>query len=103
MVTVIERKEGHYSAHGLPYGKDYVWCPKCVLVECDCGERLVLTPSKSGCECGRDHTALVREELGALGPGGGISVPWREEYREWLEGARRRPESDHWLEWSALE
>jgi hypothetical protein len=45
MTTVIERHEGHYKVHKLPYGIDYVWCPRRVFVECDCGERLVLSAS----------------------------------------------------------
>jgi hypothetical protein len=103
MTTVIERNEGHYKVHKVPYGKDYVWCPRCVLVECDCGERLVLTPVKGECKCGRDHTTLVREELAVRGSEEGVLVPWRDEYRNWLESKWRRSEHDHWLEWRTIE
>jgi hypothetical protein len=103
MTTVIARNEGHYNVHKLPYGKNYVWCPRCVLVGCDCGQRLVLTPFNGECKCGRDHTTLVREELAARGSEEGIYIPWRDEYRTWLEGEQRHSEHDHWLEWRSIE
>lgn len=83
--------------------KNYVWCPRCVLVECDCEQRLVLTPFNGECKCGRDHTTLVREELAARGSEEGIYIPWRDEYRNWLEGEQRHSEHDHWLEWRSIE
>jgi hypothetical protein len=60
-------------------------------------------PFKGECRCGRDHTTLVREELAARGSEEGIYVPWRDEYRNWLEGERRRSEHDYWLEWRTIE
>jgi hypothetical protein len=92
MTTVIERTEGHYEVHEMPYGRDYAWCPDCIVVECECGERLVLTRSETACRCGADHAALVREELTEPRPSKKIPHPWREdrhlprsEYYEWLE------------------
>ena len=38
MTTVIDHVEGHYATQSMSYGKAYVWCPECVVVECDCGE-----------------------------------------------------------------
>ena len=61
MTTVIDHVEGHYETQRMSYGKAYVWCPECVVVECDCGETLILTVSESVCWCGTDHEALVRE------------------------------------------
>jgi hypothetical protein len=75
MTTVIERNEGHYKMHKLPYGTDYVWCPRCALVECDCGEMLVLSASLTTCGCGADHAALVREELASTRSSEGVSHP----------------------------
>ena len=49
MTTVIERTQGHYEVQETSYGKAYVWCPECVVVECDCGERPILTASQSTC------------------------------------------------------
>jgi hypothetical protein len=42
---VIERTQGHYEVQETPYGEAFVWCPGCVVVECDCGERPVLSAS----------------------------------------------------------
>ncbi len=91
--------------HKLPYGTDYVWCPRCVLVECDCGERLALTASLTTCGCGADLAALVKEELAFRRPSEQVSHPFKDEYREW----RRKhdeflhSESHYWLEWRVLE
>jgi hypothetical protein len=102
MVTVVGRTEGHYDVLELPYGKDYVWCPGCVEVECDCGERLVLSRSRTGCRCGADHASLVGAEL-ARRPAGEDSHPWRDEYREWCRGKGLHSEYYDWLELSSLD
>ena len=49
MTTVIDHVEGHYETQRMSYGKAYVWCPECVVVECDCGETLILTVSEPVC------------------------------------------------------
>jgi hypothetical protein len=83
MTTVIEYIEGHYEVQRTSYGEAYVWCPECVVVECDCGERLILSASETVCSCGADHAALVREELAFWGLSEGASHPWEAEYQEW--------------------
>ena len=83
MARVIERTAGHYEVQKTAYGEAYVWCPECVVVECDCGERLTLTASGSGCRCGADHAILVRQELAGRPPSNGTSHPWDAEYHEW--------------------
>jgi hypothetical protein len=83
MTTVIECTEGHYDVQETSYGNDYVWCPEHVVVECDCGQKLVLSPAGTVCRCGVDHAALVREELASRGASDGASHPWDAEYREW--------------------
>ena len=105
MTTVIERNEGHYKVHKLPYGIDYVWCPRCVFVECDCGERLVLSASLTTCGCGADHAALVREELASRRPSEEVSHPLEDEYREWRNKHDEFLHSEFydWAEWRALE
>jgi hypothetical protein len=105
MTTVIERNEGHYKVHKLPYGIDYVWCPRCVFVECDCGERLVLSASLTTCGCGADHAALVREELASRHPSEEASHPLEDEYREWRNKHDEFLHSEFydWVEWRALE
>jgi hypothetical protein len=83
MTTVIECTEGHYEVQETSYGKDYVWCTECVVVECDCGERPVLSASETVCGCGADHAALVREVLAIRQASEGIPHPWDAEYDEW--------------------
>jgi hypothetical protein len=105
MTTLVERTRGHYEVQRTSYGQAYIWCPECVVVECDCGERVVLTASESVCRCGADH--------GALAPGNGVSPrqadevphPWDAEYREWKQKQDEylRSESHHWLEWTVIE
>lgn len=70
MGTVIERTEGHYDVREVPYGKVYTWRSGRLVVECDCGPRLILTfLVEAACRCGADHTAVVSGELapGRLG------------------------------------
>ena len=47
MTTMIKRSEAHYEVQKTSYGEAYVWCPECVEVECDCGERPVLSASET--------------------------------------------------------
>ncbi len=78
VVRVIERTEGHYDVREVEFGTVYRWCPDCVLVECDCGERLTLTGSMTTCEgCGADHTDVVNEELAARRLEEETAHPWR--------------------------
>jgi hypothetical protein len=85
MTTVIDHVEGHYETQRISYGKAYVWCPECVMVECDCGETLILTVSETVCWCGTDHEALVRETTAFGQPQAEALHPWDREYREWRE------------------
>jgi hypothetical protein len=83
MTTMIEFIEGHYEVQQTSYGEAYVWCPECVVVGCDCGERAALTASKTVCNCGTDHAALVRGVLASRQASDRISHPWDAEYDEW--------------------
>lgn len=93
--TVIEHRRGHYEVLEVHHGRDYVWCPECVVVECECGERLYFTgPEEALCRCGRSHAEMVREELEVRRMREEGEVPWREEaksgpdrseYRDWME------------------
>ena len=61
---VIECVEGHYETEKVPLGMVYRWCPECIVVECGCGERLILGDSVTTCAgCGADHAAIVQEWL----------------------------------------
>ena len=83
MTTVIECTEGHYKVQETSYGKDYVWCTECIAVECDCGERPVLSASETVCDCGADHAVLVREALASHQASDRVPHPWDAEYYEW--------------------
>ena len=91
MTTVIDHVEGHYETQRVSYGKAYVWCPECVVEQCDCGETLILTVSESVCRCGIDHEALVRETTAFGQSQDEAPHPWDREYREW------RAEQDEYL------
>ncbi len=77
MVRVIERSGGRYEVQEVEFGQVYKWCPECVVVECDCGEMTILTPSMATCRCGADYTALVRGEHVARRLGDEALHPWR--------------------------
>jgi len=77
MTITIERTVGHYEVQEVEFGRVYRWCPGCVVVECDCGERLSLTGSATVCSCGLDHAAEVNEELAAGRSGDEALHPWR--------------------------
>jgi hypothetical protein len=68
VMKVIERVAEHYDTQAVEFGRIYRWCPECVVLECSkCGKKMSLTRSElidtsPDCECGRGHTARVREE-----------------------------------------
>lgn len=76
-MQVIERVVGHYDVREVEFGRIYRWCPECVVVECDCGERLTLTDSTTICECGADHAAVVCGGLVDRRSGDEAVRPWR--------------------------
>ncbi len=83
MARIIECAQGRYEVRETSYGKDYAWCPDCVVIECECGERLTLIPSQFRCRCGADHRSLFQEELDSRRLSEEASRPWDEEYHEW--------------------
>jgi hypothetical protein len=77
-MRVIDRVGGRYDVEEAEFGRVYRWCPECVVIECDCGERITLTGSVTICQCGTDHAAVVREGLADLRrPEGEAAHPWR--------------------------
>jgi hypothetical protein len=59
---VIERVQPRYEMQEVEFGEVYKWRPERVVVECPCGQRLSLTPSKTSCAaCGTDHVLPVKE------------------------------------------
>jgi hypothetical protein len=105
MTTVIDHVEGHYETQSMAYGQAYVWCPECVVVECDCGETVILTASEPMCRCGIDHVVLVRETMALGSEHYEIAHPWDQEYREWLERKDEHPRSEelYQQEWDAID
>jgi hypothetical protein len=68
IVQVIERIPEHYEVEEVELGRVYRWHPESVVIECKCGKRTTLKrrdiiDSMPDCECGKDHTASIREEL----------------------------------------
>jgi hypothetical protein len=51
---IIERVEARYETREVPFGTVYEWHPAYVALECDCGERLIITATSTttGCPCG---------------------------------------------------
>ena len=47
-MRIVERLAGHYETQDVEFGKVYTWRPESVVAEC---------------ECGKDHTSRIREEL----------------------------------------
>jgi hypothetical protein len=41
---IIERVEAHYE---VPFGKVYEWRPAYVVLECECGEKSILTATST--------------------------------------------------------
>ena len=105
MSTVIERTQGHYEVQETPYGEAFVWCPECVVVECACGERPILSASRSTCGCGADHEVLIREELTSRRSSEEASHPLEDEYSEWRKKQEEflHSEFHYWLEWRFME
>ena len=103
MANITRHTEGHYEVHEVPYGRDYNWNPECVIVECDCGERLTLTASETRCKCGADHTVLVQEELKARAPSEETPSP-EDECRDWKrhEDEYLHSEQDYEQEWERM-
>jgi hypothetical protein len=101
MTTVIECIEGHYDVQKTTYGETYVWCPEHVVLECDCGQTLVLSASQTACSCGVDHGALVREVLVHQS----APHPWEVDYHEWRkkQGEYHLSEESYQLELSRLD
>ncbi len=48
---LIEHVEAHYEAREVPFGKVYEWHPAYVVLECDCGEQLILTATSTITTC----------------------------------------------------
>ena len=59
MAQIIERVEAHYEAREVPFGKVYEWHPAYVALECECGEKLILTATSTITTCSRCGASLA--------------------------------------------
>ena len=69
-MEVFERIAEHYDVQEMLVGRAYHWSPEQVILACSkCGKKITLKRSEVigseviSCECGKDNTATVREEL----------------------------------------
>ena len=77
-MLVVESIAGHYEAEEMAFGVVYKWCPECVVIECDCGERQTFTSLRTVCgKCGADYAYTIQEELAALRLEDKDERPWR--------------------------
>jgi len=78
VAKVIGRVEASYDVQEVQFGKVYRWCPECLVLECECGERLSLSAFMPYCAgCATDHAAAVQEELPDRRLGDEALHPWR--------------------------
>jgi hypothetical protein len=61
VIELIEKDHGGYEVRKSPYGKVCIWYPDHFVLECECGGLLLCNGSASLCQCGADHSDLVRD------------------------------------------
>jgi hypothetical protein len=101
-MQIIEHLEEHYEVQEVPFARTYKWCPECVVVECECGARSILSSSMTICsECEADHTVGIQQELQSHQPEmlGQMVEDYEATHYPWLhdiqaqEGQHRRDEA----------
>ncbi len=108
-MQVIERIAAHYDAQEVEFGRIYRWCPECVVVECDCSERMtlkrldIIIDSGVICEeCGAKVSPRIREEvvIELLDEDDAAIHPWLHDAQAQAEQHLRDeaacPEDSHW-------
>ena len=90
----MKQSTGRYAVREVPGGKVYTLEPYAVVLECDCGERMLYADAACfRCRCGADHEKSVRRLMHPE------SVPWYENHSGWLdEDAILHPGYKEWLE-----
>jgi hypothetical protein len=69
LMRMIEHFGEHYNVQEMPFGRIYRWSAEQVVFECKCGKKITLKRAEiigsdvSSCECCKDNTARIREEL----------------------------------------
>jgi hypothetical protein len=86
MVQILERVQAHYESREMPFGKVYEWHPACVVLECDCAEKVTLTAASTTTTCSGSGAELgafvneIREREGRLPDN--LTHPWFYDARE---------------------
>jgi hypothetical protein len=60
---ILERVEGRYESTEFPFGKTYEWHPGYVVLECDCGEKVILNAASTITTCSRCGANLDVEDF----------------------------------------
>lgn len=105
MTQVKERIEGHYEVEEVPYGKVYKWIPGYALVECNCGQLMIVDAATTACpSCGNVYAAVMQALEGKPLGKDEAYYPERQAYEEWLKEEETHPHLKHyeWLELEAL-
>jgi len=55
---IVERVEAHYEAREVPFGKTYEWHPAYLALECECGEKVILSATNTMTTCPQCGTDL---------------------------------------------
>jgi hypothetical protein len=64
LAKAIECAQARYEVQDVEFGKVYKWRPGCIVIECQCGQRLSLTASTTSCaECGTDHVLAYQRGI----------------------------------------
>lgn len=64
MARIIESGEGHYEAREVSFAKVYERNPEHVALECECGEKSILTATSTMItrgRCGTDLRGLIHD------------------------------------------
>ena len=69
--------EGGYEIQEVEFGVVYRWHPKRIIVECDCGQKPILTSLCTACRCGADYPGTIHRELSARQLEDEKLHPWR--------------------------
>jgi hypothetical protein len=109
MTTTKERVEGHYEVQEVPYGKVYKWTPGHAVVECECGQLMLVDAATTAATCptcGAEHDASAVEGLEGNKPLVEQEAynPEHRAYEEWQREQEAHPylKRYEWLELQAL-
>jgi hypothetical protein len=64
MARIDKAIAAHYETHEVPFGRIYKWHPEYIIIECDCGQKLLITGTSNipTCpQCSADYGSLVHD------------------------------------------